>query len=136
MVKVQYAQIETIDSVLVEWWDIPGLPIALQRRVLDIRKLLVEQRQQFEELRTKFVADHAKKDNDGKPVISQVKNDDGETIRETYVFVDQKEADKCWAEIVTSEFECPTITESMLETDAIVDNLTPQKLAMIDVIVE
>ena len=137
MVKVKYAQIGAIDSVLFEWWTVPGLPVAFQRSVLAIKRTLEENGAQFEELRKKFIEDYAAKDENGNVKRAQRQtgvDEDGNPVVEEagILFADPAAADARWTELLLAEFECPALKLSDLEAHAERLGLTLQKFAIIE----
>ncbi len=143
MASIKYGQIDDIESILSEWWNVQGLPMALQKSLLSIKKALTENKATREELRQKLISDYSVRDENGEPVdVMQpvlnakgepVKNADGEpaTVR-VRKFTDIDAVNAQWDELVNTNFECPGIAESPIEPHVEKLGITLQKLEVID----
>lgn len=136
MASIKYGQIDDIESILSEWWNVPGLPMALQKSLLSIKKAMTENKATREELRQKLISDYCKRDEGGEPIMEERPvglNDEGKPIiARTHVFTDIDAVNAQWDELVNTTFECPTITESTIEPHVEKLGITLQKLEVID----
>jgi len=127
MAKVTYAQMAGVKAVLESWWNVKGLPWAFLQQLDTVAQAIAASSETFDKLRKKFIDEYATKGEDGEPVIS----DNG------VVTLDDPElADAEWANLLATEFDCPTLRSTDVEANAEKLGLTLGTLRTIKPVVE
>lgn len=145
MASVKYLEIEAIETVLNEWWTVHGLPIALQKAVLNVKKALAENKAQRDELRRKIVDEYCERDESGTPIVidepvmrngEPATDENGSPIIMRFTkFTDPDTANAKWHELSAMPFDCPAIAEKLIEPYAEKLNITLEKLEVIEPII-
>lgn len=133
MLKVKYGQIQQIENVLNQWWNIKGLPWAFLQQVDGVISAIAAGNSTFEKMKQKLIDDYAEKDNEGQVVI--VKDADGNptgapSFGDNGALVDEK-----WQELVSTEFDCPALPAALLEANAETLGMTLASMRMIKPII-
>lgn len=129
MTKVKFGEIATVEAVLLQWWNVKGLPWALLQQVDSVITAVAAGKETFDKMKHKLIDDYAEKGADGQ--VAMVVDADG---RETGVpsFGDnQAKVDELWEELTATEFDCPTIPAQMLADNAEKLGLTIGTMRMI-----
>ena len=133
MTKVKYGQIQQIEAVLNQWWDVKGLPWVFLQQVDDVITAIGQANTTFEKMKKKLIDDYAEKDEAGGVIT--VKDADGNPTGIPSFGDNQALVDAAWLELVNTEFDCPALSAAQLERNTEALGLTLATKRMIKPIV-
>lgn len=133
MVKVKFGEIHLIEAVLLQWWNIKGLPWPFLQQVDNVITAIAAGKETFEKMKHKMIDDYAEKDEAGE--IVRVTDEDGRETGIPSFGENQAEVDALWNELTATTFDCPSLAASTLKDCAETLGLTLATLRMIKPIV-
>lgn len=133
MAKVKYGQIQQIEAVLNQWWDVKGLPWAFLQQVDSVIAAIAQSKATFERMKQKLIDDYAEKDEAGQVVT--IRDADGKSTGIPSFGDNQALVDAAWLELVNTEFDCPALPAAQLERNAAALGLTLAAYGMIKPVV-
>ena len=129
MVKVKFGEIHPIETVLLQWWNVKGLPWAFLQQVDSVTTAIATGKETFEKMKGKMIDDYAEKDEAGQVVMNHDAN--GQSTGIPSFGENQTKVDDLWDELTATTFDCPSIPAQMLEDNAEKLGLTLATLRMI-----
>ncbi len=129
MTKVKFGEIATIETVLLQWWNVKGLPWALLQQVDSIITAVAAGKETFDKMKHKLIDDYAEKDESGQVVM--VIDANGQSTGIPSFGDNQAKVDELWDELIATEFDCPTLPAQMLADNVDKLGLTPGTMRMI-----
>lgn len=133
MVKIKFGEIHPIETVLLQWWNIKGLPWAFLQQVDNVTTAIATGKETFDKMKNKMIDDYVEKDDAGQVVMNHDAN--GQSTGIPSFGENQTKVDDLWDELTATTFDCPFIPAQMLEDNAEKLGLTLATLRMIKPIV-